>query len=167
MFSIKSFRHDQITSTIIDEIIKVKSVAWNFDYAAQKDWIKNNLKDTDIHLLLFQKEKVIAYLNLIELDIKVDVLDYKAYGIGNVCALEKGRGWGKELIVQTNKYLIKKDKVGLLFCREKLIKFYHKNDWVIVNNNQLTLLKKDIEIFTMMFNLPNKFINITYMGHYF
>lgn len=95
MFSLKYLRHDQITSNIIDKIIKVKSVAWDFDYESQKDWIKYNLKDADIHILLFQNEKVIAYLNLIELDINVDALNYKAYGIGNVCAFKKGKGWGR------------------------------------------------------------------------
>lgn len=167
MFRLKYLRHDQITPNIIDQIIKVKSVAWDFNYESQKDWIKYNLKDADIHMLLFQEEKVIAYLNLIELDISVDALNYKAYGIGNVCAFKKGKGWGKELIKQTNKYLIKNNKVGLLFCREKLVNFYSKNDWVIINSNQLTLSKEDLEIYTMLFNLPNKFKNITYLGHYF
>jgi len=164
MFDVLFIRHDKLTSVLLDEIIKVKTVAWPFNYDEQCDWIKNNLKNSDIHVLLFDGKKVIAYLNLIEIEIKVDSVLYVAYGIGNVCALEKGKEWGKKLLIQVNTYLNENNKVGLLFCKDNLVKFYSENDWVLICNDQLELFNSAAGVHTFVHNTPENFIHLKFDG---
>lgn len=164
MFDICFIDHKQLSQTILDEIIGVKSVAWPYSYQEQYQWIKNNLKDSDIHVLLYSDKKLIAYLNLVEIDVQFDSVNYKGFGIGNVCAAEKGKGWGKVLIDMVNNYLMDCDAVGLLFCKEPLVKFYTNCEWRIIEKNNILIPNLNPEVFTFVYNAPQNFKQIKYQG---
>ncbi|MFA5300554.1 MAG: hypothetical protein WC389_20395 [Lutibacter sp.] len=164
MFDILFIRHDKLTQVLLDEIIKVKSTAWPYNYKEQCEWIKDNLKNSDIHVLLLDGKKVLAYLNLIEIEVNVDSVELDGFGVGNVCAIEKGKGWGKELITHVNKYLSENDKVGLLFCKDKLVKFYRENEWKITCNDQLILSNITSEVNTFVYNISKEFKQIEFNG---
>ncbi len=166
MFEMIFVRHYQMTNDLLNSIIKVKSVAWPYSRAKQINWIASNLKDLDIHVLLFQNQKPIAYLNLIEIEISVNKYFSNAYGIGNVCAIEKGIGWGGKLILQTNIFIKNHNKIGLLFCKSQLVKFYSDNDWELVSNEKLIIPFKN-NVFTMVFNSPEELSKLEYIGKAF
>lgn len=167
MFELILIHHDQITLDLLDEIIKVKSAAWPYNYEEQLNWMNTNLKNSSIHVILLANKNIVAYLNLIEIELIIDSNYSWGYGIGNVCALKKGKGWGKELISRVNVYLEKNDKIGLLFCKNKLINFYRDNGWFLIRKEQLifTNIISDINIFA--FNLKSDFKILTYTGELF
>ena len=163
MFEVLFVPHYQITNDLLNSIIHVKSVAWPYSPEEQIKWVKSNLKDSDTHVLLLQNKKTVAYLNLIEIEIKVNTRFCIAYGIGNVCALEKGNGWGKELLNKTNIFLNGNNKIGLLFCKSQLVKFYSDNDWRLISNEKLIIPFRN-NVLTMIYNSPVAPDQIEYTG---
>jgi hypothetical protein len=164
MFNLEFIPHKEVTQEFLDKIIEVKSTAWPYSYEDQLDWINANLKDTDIHVLLYWNKTIQAYLNLIEIEFTLDGNLINGFGIGNVCAKEKGNGWGKELIKQTNRYLTQNNKVGLLFCKEILVRFYSLNNWRLIEKKKLTLSGHDESVETMIFNWEKGFQQLKYIG---
>lgn len=167
MFSIKAILHKELTSSLLDKIIMVKTAAWPYPYEEQKKWIDNNIKDSDIHFLLLKKNKAVAYLNLIDIEVDIDNCRKKAFGVGNVCAIEKGKGYGKELIKQTNQYIIEKKRVGLLFCKKELVDFYKRFDWSVVEKEELVLAFNNFNIETLVCNQPVTITKLQYNGKSF
>jgi len=167
MFKSLLIPHKKITSTLLNEIIQIKSIAWPYNYEKQLKWIHGNLKSTDIHVLLYREESLVGYLNLIEIEFKIDGNLKNGFGIGNVCAKEKGKGWGKELISETNSYLIQTNKIGLLFCKDLLVNFYKINNWRKIEKEKITLLFNNKFIQTLIFNWDNGFQNLEYTGRPF
>jgi len=157
-------RHAGISYDRLEEIIKIKSQAWPYSFDKQLEWINSNLKDSDIHVLLQESEKNIAYLNLIEIEIKIDGNLIDGYGIGNVCVDNKGHGWGTKIMSHTNLFLIQNNRVGLLFCKKPLIHFYSLNNWKLIERGKLLISFDNESIATMIFNHNLEFQSLEYSG---
>lgn len=164
MLEVLYIQHDKLTQPLLDEIIKVKTAAWSYSYDEHYKWIKSNLKNSDIHVLLYDGNTALAYINLIEIQLDIDLIELNGFGVGNVCAIEKGKGWGKELILRVNKFLIENNKVGLLFCKNELIKFYIENGWIITSSEQIKLSNINNGVNTLVYNVPDNFIRLKYDG---
>lgn len=159
--------HIDVTKIQLEDIIKIKSTAWPYDFDDQVKWINAHLKGTDIHVLLSSNNKYRAYLNLIDIEIKIDGELFNGYGIGNVCALEKGKGWGKELILKTNAFLYENNRIGLLFCRDLLVDFYRLCNWEILKRELTNITFENKSIESMIFIYNKEFYNLEYLGNPF
>jgi len=164
MFRIKAIRHTEISNKELDEIIKIKSFAWPYPYEKQLEWINRNITNLDLHMLLLKNNEPVAYLDLIDIKLKVDTKIANAYGVGNVCAIEKGKGYGNELMEQTNKYIAGKQRIGLLFCKKELVSFYNKHGWILMDKSHLALGFDNSNIETMVFFQNDEFKGISYKG---
>jgi len=162
MFKLKVIQHANISKVNLDEIIRIKSVAWNYPYEMQLEWIRINLKDSDLHLLLYEDDKAVAYLNLISIELIIDEITYSALGVGNVCAIEKGKGYGTELMKKANQFIVNENSIGLLFCKISLVDFYKKFDWSIVEETKLNLSFHNENIITMIYNFKLPFNQLSY-----
>lgn len=164
MLEVVYIPHDQISEKQLDKIIKVKTAAWPYCYEDQIKWINSNIKNSDVHVLLQKENIALAYINLIEIKMTFDLNEFIGYGIGNVCALEKGKGWGKEILENVNTFLIENNKIGLLFCQFKLVKFYLENGWKLNSSDQVKLTTGGENISSLVFNAPKDFSNLKYEG---
>lgn len=167
MVEILYIKHSDLTTYYLEEIVKIKAIAWpNYSYAEHSEWIEANIKNSDIHVLYLHRNTLLSYLNLIDIDndISVDEINSFGFGIGNVCARERGRGWGKNLVKAVNEYLDRNNKLGLLFCKELLVKFYIDNDWMLINDNKLTLSQIKYDVRSLGYNLPKSYSEIKYTG---
>lgn len=165
MYSIKMKLHVDMSKLDLDRVIEIKSKQWPYSYHEQLEWMAKNLKDTDIHVILRKDEKDVGYLNLIDIDIMVDYKLTKAFGVGNVCAVSRGQGYGYEIMKLANQYMIQVKSIGLLFCKEPLIKFYKQLDWEILKNKNDELGCNEFKL--MIFNkniLSDKDVIIAYDG---
>ncbi len=167
MYQLELIRHKEATKSQLDEVIRIKSITWTHPYELQIDWFNKNLIDTDIHAILLLDGKSVAYLNLIDISINIDGETINGYGIGNVCSIVKGKGWGKEIMMLTNRFLEKENKTGLLFCRDRVLQFYKKCKWNIINKKKLTLNFNNDSIETMIFNRNLVFEHLEYIGRTF
>ena len=162
---IKFVEHKNLPGKELQEIVRIKSRAWPYSQEEQLKWIKNNIKENDVHVLLCGPEdKIIAYANLINIYVKINDHDYSALGIGNVCAYEKGKGDGKRLMQFVNEFLLQNDKIGFLFCTEKLINFYRWNQWVLIQKAKTVFAFNNELVETMVFNWNEGLRRVEYKG---
>ena len=167
MFNLITINHSKITPELLDKIIKLKSVAWSYSYEEQKKWIYRNIKNNDIHVLLLKNDEIISYLNLIDIELLINGKKKKAFGIGNVCAVEKGKGFGREIMKQVNQFIIERKRIGLLFCKIELVEFYKKNCWSIILKDKIILPFDKTNIETMIFNQNETINGLKYNGKTF
>ena len=170
MFELKIIRHSDISLSELDSVISIKSTAWSYTYEKQLDWIEKNLTKTDLHLMLLSSNNIIGYLNIINIEVTINFINFQIYGIGNVCVRDKGVGIGQELMKQANEYITNTKKNGLLFCKPQLINFYSKAGWILVEKNRVNI--KSIPLNTdqlqvMILNYWQPVLNLTYIGKLF
>lgn len=117
--------------------------------------------------MLLEGASLIAYMNLITLELMINSVLTKAVGVGNVCTKQRGKGYGSQLMEASNRFLVGEDMLGLLFCKPALINFYHSSGWELVDKK---ILKLDFEISNievMIFNYKNEVTQLEYRGNIF
>lgn len=130
-------------------------------------WIGENLSGEDIHVFLVADKEYAAYLNLVKIQACVNDQICEGYGIGNVCAIIKGRGFGNKLVRLTNNYLEEVDKLGLLFCHAPLIKFYLSCNWTLLSSEKCKEPVLADGIHVMTYNSPAIINTLKYQGKLF
>lgn len=158
----KVVEHSLATSALIDEIVEIKSVAWNYSRESHLNWINQNLNENDLHFLIYQNNEIIAYTNLVYVDLLINEKPVSLIGIGNVCTKYPGKGHGKRLFTYLNDYLLKNDLEGMLFCKNELVAFYEKLGWSLQEN-----LNSDKLIRTLTFNYNTRDGICVYNGKLF
>lgn len=160
-------QHRNILFRDLLRAIAVKSVAWPHPLESQVKWIVDNIDDNDEHIFLKEGSQDLAYMNLVSIIFTVNNTDYIAYGIGNVCAAEKGKGYGRELMNRVNDYLKEKRCCGLLFCREALVPFYNRYGWEEVKREvcENPVLAEDVHVMTYL--APGRIVSFRYQGKEF
>lgn len=167
MYSLKSIQHSNITKENLDEIIRIKSTAWNYSYDKQKQWIDDNISLSDFHLILRKGDENVGYMNLINIEFLMNGITCRGYGIGNVCSVRKGFGYGKELMDMTNCFIVSNNKIGVLLCKNQLVKFYEKNGWRLLSRDKITFDLDNSHIETMVFNIDCAIDEFIYCGKIF
>ena len=145
-------RHQDADETFLDRVIALKQKAWSYPKESQLAWMESNLKDGDLHVILMRGEIDVAYLNLCAVRCRINGVDTQCMGIGNVCSTQMGGG--KTLLTLVNQYLIDTNKVGILFCKDKVKGFYLKCNWKLINPQKVTLAHLPTDINTMVYNHP-------------
>lgn len=159
----KFCKHSQIDQQELEKIVDLKKRHWNYSSAEHLNWIERNLKAEDIHVLMYEKEELLAYLNLIYTEVVINDAVQPFIGIGNVCSREKGKGYGKKILVEVNNFLTVNEQNGILFCKDNLIDFYKKFKWVLVDKSLTNqILFNTINV--MLLNFGQKIISFKYMG---
>lgn len=167
MFSLLLIPHSDISADYIDEVIGLKSISWTYSHDEQISWINNHLKSSDIHALLKFDDSFVAYLNLVPIDFQINGKNVRGLGIGNVCTKVKGKGWGREIMLQANSYIQKNDKVGLLFCRNRLVDFYCMCGWRKIEDSNLKVAFDKSDIISMYFNYSEPVSLLEFTGSIF
>lgn len=167
MFNLLLIPHSDISTDNLEEVIKLKSISWPYSRDEQIKWISSHLKDSNLHALLKEDDLYVAYLNLIPIDLKINGKDIKGLGIGNVCTSIRGKGWGREIMLQTNAYLQKNEKTGLLFCRDRLIDFYCMCGWHKIENSNLRVAFDYTGIVSMYYNYSEPLRLMEFSGNIF
>ena len=167
MYKILYIKHSDITEIYINEIIAIKSAAWQYSDKSHREWLSKNLKSSDIHVFLYMKERVVAYLNLISIELNVNTIKVSGLGVGNVCAFEKGKSWGTELMSRVNTFIKKNNCIGLLFCKNTLIEFYQKQNWSVLEHSNCNLLIENSKIVIMYYSPTEHVQSLYYSGKTF
>ncbi|MDD3038179.1 GNAT family N-acetyltransferase [Bacteroides sp.] len=167
MFKLQCIRHQDVSEQQLKDIIRIKTVAWNYPYDKQLQWIYEHLLGNDIHCLLINGDEPLAYMNLVDSFMYIDGQNTKLYGIGNVCSTDVGKGYGRLLMQMVNEYIVAQSRVGLLFCKNKLVPFYSKFGWIIVEPNNYEIPYFMNDIYTMVFNITSDYNKLEYTNPLF
>ena len=130
-------KHEDISETQLQDICKLKAIRWNYTLDEHREWMNNNIKADDYHLMISQNQQLIAYANLINTFASVNgkLTDFK--GIGNVCTNKSGKGYGKVLMNAINKSLLENNWKGILLCKDHLVAYYQKFGWTLIKKNEV------------------------------
>jgi len=137
---VKYIKHGECPYNLLYKIGSLKKQYWDYPIKEQIEWFNNNIGNEDIHLCLLEKGKLIAYTSILQVEYKLsDGIDRNASGIGSVCVdksfLNKQFGF---LIIQLATFYIRQQAVlGLLICKDVLVSFYEKCNWIKYNGNLL------------------------------
>lgn len=167
MYSLEIIFHENIEYSRLLDVIKIKSSAWNYPLESQIQWIYENITPSDIHCILKDDDIDVAYLNLVDITLDIDGLRYRGFGVGNVCSIEKGKGYGSVLMEMTNLYIKQQTRIGMLFCKSSLLGFYSRFDWKRILPTHLLMPKGICGIEVMLYNFSYEFKNLRYRGTFF
>ena len=159
-------RKKETPSKALEDICNIKSKRWHYTQDQCKSWIEENLEEDDYHLCIYIKNNIIAYMNFVFIEAKVNDSIIPFVGIGNVCTAESGKGYGDLLMKEVNKIIVEKNWKGILFCKEALVPYYEKYNWGLVALNCITSeeIKKHN---TMLYNLEKPIASFEYTGRMF
>lgn len=129
----KFVKHSQINEDDLNEIVSLKRIHWNYSIEEHTEWILNNINGDDIHVLMLDNGILVGYLNLVNIDVIINNINYLFLGIGNVCSREKGKGYGNKLVIEVDRFLVNNNQSGMLFCKDGLINFYKKFQWELID----------------------------------
>lgn len=127
------------------ELIKLKQQYWPYNEVLQSEWFDKNIRSNDYHILIWNKSKLLAYLNMVNIIVELGDMRVGMLGIGNVCVDNENvkTGMGSVIIGIANHFIKANKMCGILLCKDNLVKFYNKNQWVLiepkkkkVNNNE-------------------------------
>ncbi|WET01208.1 GNAT family N-acetyltransferase [Flavobacterium sp. YJ01] len=156
----------QLTEQNLKSIVNLKKKHWDYSEEEHRRWIDNNINIEDFHVLMFQNETLVGYLNLINTEVILNNETHFFLGIGNVCSLEKGLGYGKELLVGMQKHLVQNNLKGILFCKDNLVDFYNKFGWKLVSKNKIVSENlKNVNV--MLYNIDDDIECVDYKGRNF
>lgn len=164
MNKLQIVRHGDLSIKEAFDIIEIKSTAWPYDADSQFQWMIRNLQENDLHFLLRDAKdgNITAYLNLVELEADFDDnVKVSCWGLGNVCAREKGKGKGREIMLSLNDYIKNNNLTALLLCKDKLIGFYKRVGWEELENQ--AGLTTDIHVMQFGASLHKKLLRISRM----
>lgn len=137
MSKLQIVRHGDLSIREALEIIEIKSIAWPYDADSQFQWMIRNLRENDLHFLLRNDEsnQIIAYLNFVEVEAEFEDHNKRTcWGLGNVCARERGKGKGREIMLLLNEYINNNNFYAILLCKDNLIEFYSRVGWTELKN---------------------------------
>lgn len=66
--------------------------------------------------------------------ITMDKLKFDILGIGNIISIDKGKGYGTELMKKQLSFLLERDKSGLGLCKIPICNFYTKCGFKVIPN---------------------------------
>ena len=148
-------KHSDISQEELLRVIAIKNAAWPHPLESQLNWIEENQRPDDLHVILKEGADDYAYMDLCPVTANVDGQNVAFMGVGNVCAKTKGQGHGGILISRVNDYLKENNLRGLLFCKEHVIGFYNHYDWKVIPDKRITIVGSEHEVYSMTYNMPS------------
>lgn len=155
MYSLQTIKHSEADSETLNRVIAIKQVAWPYPVDSQLRWMRDNLRDDDVHAFLQEDGRDVAYLNIAWVSACINGVNVRCAGVGNVCSKFTGGGYGKSLIIKTEEYFARNNLIGILFCKNALVGFYEKYNWKLIDSKRVTLPHVLEGINTMVFNIDN------------
>ena len=118
------------------KIAELKNMHWPYGIDSQIKWMNANVKEGDFHLMGFDsRHRLTAYLTIVRLSIMLGEKKENVLGIGGVCVDRnvEHSGYGKSLVQEANRFISNEGLKGLLLCKDELVGFYEKCNWLNVD----------------------------------
>jgi len=114
-----------LSDKLMAEIATLKMAYWPYDLSSQMRWMRDNLRDSDQHVLMRRGNDLIGYARL-------TLRDSKIIGVSTVCVSPTfvRQGLGTIVMAVANERIdAEQNRFGLLCCRADLLPFYEGCGW--------------------------------------
>lgn len=131
----KLMNHTELTERQLYQIATIKSQHWCYSIDSQIEWIKKKYKEGDVHITLLENGVIVGYVAIVQISIVADGNILDIHGISCLC-VEKSylnKGYGSLLVERALKFAKANKKNICLLCKEKLVKFYERCGYVVLN----------------------------------
>jgi len=165
MIQINSLTTRQLSKSDILNICKLKNQHWKYGLNSNLKWFKKNIKKKDIHNLFFFGNKLLGYTLLRKryafirnqkIEKKINYLYFDTLIIKKKF---RKRNYSK-ILMNFNSYIITKQKLhSFLVCTKRLINFYKKYNWIILDKEKFQVKDRKFSKTGMIFNKRFKLKN--------
>jgi hypothetical protein len=159
IFSKATFK---LSNLIVKKILKLKSTHYKFSISEHNKWFKNNIKQKDIHNIIFFKKKLVGYNCLRKLKIIDNNISEDKFILFDTLIIDfnfRKLGLSKFIMKKSNQIIKKKKAIGILYCKKEMISYYTKFNWSVIQRKQIKLdLISKKTLIPMIFNLKKNYI---------
>lgn len=127
----------ELAAEEIRKINMLKNRYWKYTEQEHMTWFKENIGPEDWHLLVWKDSILLAYLNIIHVDVSFDYDLYRLMGIGNVCTAKEHSGAGAIMMATANAFVKKMNACGILLCKNNIVLFYKKSNWEMYDASEV------------------------------
>ena len=154
-YSLVSLKTSKLNKKKIIQISNLKDSHWSFGINSQLEWFKNKIKKNDIHNLLYFKSKLIGYTLLRRRSFNNNNKLKKRYLLFDTLVIHKDYRNKKlsNLLMIFNNTIIRETRLfSFLICKNDLVDFYKKYDWIKLNKKNIKVLDHPFSTNGMLFN---------------
>ena len=154
-YSLVSLKTSKLNKNKIIQISNLKDSLWSFGINSQLEWFKNNIKKNDIHNLLYFKSKLIGYTLLRRRSFNNNNKLKKIYLLFDTLIIHKdyrNKKLSNLLMIFNNKIIRETGLFSFLICKNDLVDFYKKYDWIKLNKKNIKVLDHPFSTNGMVFN---------------
>ena len=154
-YSLVSLKTSKLNKNKIIQISNLKDSQWRHGINSQIEWFKKNIKKNDIHNLLYLKSKLIGYTLLRRRSFNNNNKLKKRYLLFDSLVIHKDYRNKKlsNLLMIFNNTIIRKTRLfSFLICKNDLVDFYKKYDWIKLNKKNIKVLDHPFSTNGMVFN---------------
>ena len=154
---IYNFKTKNLNLFLKKEIFALKKSHYRYSLASQKKWFKKNINTDDTHLVLILNKRVIGY-NLLHKK-KCNIYYEKKTVSASIFIFDtliihkhfRKKNFSKIIMNESNKTIIKNNRISILVCFKSLLKFYKKFNWRIFPKKRLVYKHLKANKFSMIY----------------
>ena len=159
---LKILKKNKINKSLINKISKLKNQEWKYGVKANIRWFQEKIEEDDIHFILFNQNKIIAYncmrkkIFLTKKKIKNTLYIFDSLV---VCKKYRNKGLGKFISIASLFFLNKFKLKSFLLCKKKNLQFYKSIGWKFYKDLRIKLTNHSSNNLKMFYNF-SKPLNI-------
>ena len=155
MLKILSVKNNKLNKNHLRSIILLKKTFWKYSFKSHVDWLKKNVKEYDVHNLLFFKKLLVGYTLLRRRKYFCTKNKEKIYLYLDTFIIKKqfrDKNLAKKLMKFNNKIIKNKKLLGFLICEKYMIPFYKKNTWKLLSQKSFKVVDHHKILRGMVYN---------------
>jgi hypothetical protein len=152
-----SIKTNELKKKEILQICNLKNTKWNYGVKSQFTWFKKNIKEKDIHILLYLKNNLVGYLSLRRgfLILKKKKKKFKKKFLLFDTFVIKKKFRNKKLsylLMLSALDVISKTKLlSCLICKKSLLFYYLKFNWKKISKFIIKIPGKNLKGFNILY----------------
>ena len=148
-FYFKVLSTNKLSTAYLNQILKLKNSYWKYSLKSQKNFFKNNYKLNDRHILLFNKNILIGYNCLKEINLDNKLLTLLDSFI--VRKNHRSRGISHMLISKSMNEIMNMKNQAYLIANKNSLNLYKNFGWTISKYEKIKKMKKNTYLMKFKF----------------
>ena len=147
-YTLKTIKKKKISDDIKHQICSLKNSHWDYGLKEQIYWFDKNINEQDYHNIMIINKEVVGYTCLREKKFLDSNEKYLLFDTFIIDSQSRGQGLASTMMKYNNIKIKQSKKISILYCNEKLVKFYNKFNWkVYKRSNKIEMIENKINLF--------------------